>query len=218
MGRGIAGLVLIPLVVACAPSASPATPAAALDSPAAASSPASIAPSPSVARVSPSPSPSDTPVPIPALTETFRSPTMGYTVHYPAGWKVSEAKAPWRAGENDDWDQPNGDRIESTDAGFRGGSQPLAPGQTAQQWIDAYDAVPIQCGTRDKIPLGGSEALFTLNGCRGAGRLGGRVYDVVVVIGGRAYNFTMDGAVDHAFVLAMLDSIEFDPASADDRP
>lgn len=143
---------------------------------------------------------------------------MGYTVRYPKGWTVFTAKEPWLAGHDDRWDWPNGDRIESADAGFRGASQPLAPGQSAEAWVEAYMATqPTGCGVREEIPLAGTQATIVLNGCRGEGRLGGRVFDLVVVVGSRAYNFTMEGNVDHAFLLAMLATVEFDPSSATDR-
>jgi hypothetical protein len=48
------------------------------------------------------------------------------------------------------------------------------------------------------------------------GRLGGRVYDLAVVVGGRGYNFTMEGQVDHTFWLAMLATVTFIPQSATD--
>lgn len=142
---------------------------------------------------------------------------MGYTVHYPKGWTVYEATTPWHAGEDDNWDAPNGDRIESTDAGFRGGSQPLARGQSAQAWIDAYVATQVTwCGEREQIPLGGSEATIDLNGCAGMGRLGGLIFDLVVVVGDRAYNFTTEGNIDRDFLDVLLATIEFDPSSAVD--
>jgi len=142
---------------------------------------------------------------------------MGYTVRYPKGWNVYKATAPWRAGEDDNWDAPNGDRIESADAGFRGGSQPLAPGQAATDWIDTYVATQVTwCGKREQIELGGSEATIDLNGCAGMGRLGGHIFDLVVVVGDRAYNFTTEGNIDRDFLDALLATIEFDPSSAVD--
>lgn len=142
---------------------------------------------------------------------------MGYTVRYPEGWAVTPASQAWVAGEDDFWDMPNGDRIESADAGFRGGSQALRPGQTADEWMRTYlgDVDP-DCGGWEQIPLGGATATINLNGCHGLGRLGGRVYDVVVVVGERAYNFTMEGAVDRTYLDAFLGSITFDPSSAID--
>jgi hypothetical protein len=142
---------------------------------------------------------------------------MGYTVRYPKGWTVYPASMPWLPGETDFWDEANGDRAESRVAGFRGGSQPLLPGQTAEAWVRAYlGDQAADCGERERVPLGGSIATFNLNGCRGLGRLGGRVYDVVVVVGGRAYNFTFEGEMDRGFVDAMLATVTFDPSSARD--
>jgi hypothetical protein len=144
---------------------------------------------------------------------------MGCTVRYPKGWTVFKATDQWRAGEDDGWDAANGDRIESATAGFRGGSQPLQPGQTAKEWIDAYMATQVTwCGTREDFELAETTATLGLNGCGGMGRLGGSVYDVVLVTGGRAYDFTMEGAVDRAFLQAMLETVTFDPTSAVDRP
>jgi hypothetical protein len=143
---------------------------------------------------------------------------MGYTVRYPAGWKVIAATEPWLPGAPDNFDAANGDRIESTDAGFRGGSQPLAAGQTAAQWIDAYMATQeTTCGQfREQILLGKYRATIGLNGCRGLGWLGGTIFDLVVVVGRRAYNFTTEGAIDRAFLMALLATITFEPASARD--
>ena len=177
-------------------------------------SPAQIA-SPSPAGM-PSPTPAPSPVPIPPLTQTFRSPTMGYTVRYPAGWMVIPATKRWLSGAPDGFDAPNGDDIESTLAGFRGGSQPLAAGQTAAQWIHAYMATQDpNCGQfRQQIPLGRCRATLGLNGCPGEGRLGGTIFDLVVVVGRRAYNFTTEGEIDRAFLMALLATITFEPASA----
>ena len=65
------------------------------------------------------------------------------------------------------------------------------------------------------MPVGGETGVIDLNGCGGLGRLRGRVFDVVVVSGGRGYNFTMEGDVDHALLLAMLASVSLDPAGAE---
>ena len=50
-----------------------------------------------------------------------------------------------------------------------------------------------------------------LNGCAGQGRLGGKVFDLILVNGYRAYNFTMEGDVNRDFLLAMLATVKFDP-------
>jgi hypothetical protein len=222
LDRALVTAALTLLVGACGGGSIPASPtgslaAAASTSPSARATPSPSQPDPSPSPQAPSFAPSPSPPPVPPLTETFRSPTMGYTVRYPKGWTVYEATAPWQAGEDDGWDAPNGDRIESADAGFRGGSQPLAPGQSAADWIDAYVATQVTwCGTREQIQLGGSQATIDLNGCRGMGRLGGRIFDLVVVVGDRAYDFTTEGNIDRDFLDALLATIEFDPSSAVD--
>lgn len=58
--------------------------------------------------------------------------------------------------------------------------------------------------------------LIDLNGCDGLGRLGGKVFDVVIVAGGRGYNFTMEGDVTRSLLLAMLATVKFQPGRATD--
>ena len=151
----------------------------------------------------------------PDLTHTFTSPLMGYTVDYPDGWTPEVATELWVAGASNYWDDPVGDRIESVAAGFRGTSQALAEGQTADQWLEDYLAsAPTDCGEREQVVVDGQTATIDLNGCKGLGRLGGRVFDLVVIAGDRGYNFTMEGDVDHALLLAMLATVSLDPAGA----
>jgi len=64
------------------------------------------------------------------------------------------------------------------------------------------------------VPVGGQVGTIDLNDCDGFGRLGGRVFDLAVVAGGRGYNFTMEGTVDRAFDLAVLGTVTFSPKSA----
>jgi hypothetical protein len=202
---GVAGLSFLR-----APSAGPGAVLAPSASPTA-------APTATPVRITPKPTPEPTPVPVPSFDSTFASPLMGYSVRYPSGWTTTPATSPWTAGTGDGWDAPNGDQVEGAGTGFRGGSQPLAPGQTAQAWIDAYVATQVtDCGVREQIPLAGTQATIDLNGCPALGRLQGRIYDVVLVVGDRGYNFTMEGQVDRAYLLEMLSTIEFDPASAAD--
>jgi hypothetical protein len=154
------------------------------------------------------------PVPIPALSMTFTSPTMGYSVKYPAGWSITPATESWPYGKTSYWDTPDGDRLEGDNAGFRGTSQALAPGQSASQWIAEYITTSLPCGNQEQVAVGDQVGTIDLNDCPGAGRLGGRVFDIAVVVGGRGYNFTMEGRVDRAFFLAMLAAVAFSPQSA----
>src|SRR6476661_2778428 len=56
----------------------------------------------------------------PPLTKTFTSPLMGYTVDYPGGWTPTTATDLWLPSASNFWDDPVGDRLESSVAGFRG--------------------------------------------------------------------------------------------------
>jgi hypothetical protein len=140
---------------------------------------------------------------------------MGYSVEYPAGWTATPATALWVPDAPNYWDDPVGDRLESAKAGFRGTSQPLADGQSAEQWLHDYLALePTGCGERERVAVGDQTGTIGLNGCAGQGRLGGKVFDLVVVSGRRGYNFTMEGRVDHDFFLATLATVKFQPGSA----
>jgi hypothetical protein len=151
----------------------------------------------------------------PRLSAGFQSPLMGYTVDYPAGWTATPATHVWVPGASNFWDDPVGDRLESSAAGFRGTSQLLAKGESAANWVHNYLALePTGCGKREQVPVNGQVATIGLNGCAGQGRLGGKVFDLVVVSGNRGYNFTMEGNVDRDLLLAMLATVKLHPLSA----
>ena len=152
---------------------------------------------------------------LPPLTETFESPMMGYSVAYPAGWTPTPATELWIPTAGNYWDDPVGDRLEDGTAGFRGTSQPLAKGQSAKQWLKHYFGSAPACGDEgEKVPVGDAMGTIGLNGCDGLGRLGGKVFDLAVVSGGRGYNFTMEGEVTHELFLAMLATVDFEPKRA----
>jgi hypothetical protein len=71
--------------------------------------------------------------------------------------------------------------------------QPIASGDQTG-YVDV-DGVPAQGGTI--VP-------------------GGLLFDAVVVVDGRGYNFALDGNVDHDYFVAMLTTVIFDAASAVD--
>jgi hypothetical protein len=211
-GALIGLLLMVSVVVGCSAAASSA----------AATSTPSTLPDRTATPARPAPSIdqslSPTPLALPALTQVFRSPLMGYSVMYPAGWGPHPATAPWLVGAANYWDDPVGDRLESKSAGFRGTSQPLAKGQTAAAWLQVYLASGPSCGESGQVPIGGKLGTIDMNGCVGMGRLGGRVFDLALVVEGRGYNFTMEGDVDRAIFLAMLATVRFDPGSAKDKP
>jgi hypothetical protein len=155
---------------------------------------------------------------IASSTATFTSPLMGYTVTYPLEWVPTPATKPWTRDESNFWDDAVGDRMESPTAGFRGTSQPLARGQSPTAWLQEYLASAPACGDREEVAIGDQTGTIALNGCTGQGRMGGKVFDAIVVTGGRGYNFTMEGDVDHALFLAILKSVRFTPERAVDPP
>jgi hypothetical protein len=184
---------------------------------------ASVTPAtPSTPAVATSPSPTIAASPantaIASATATFTSPIMGYTVTYPLEWVPTPATRPWTREVSNFWDDPVGDRMESATAGFRGTSQPLAADQSPDQWLADYLASSPSCGEKERVPIGNQTGTIDLNGCAGQGRLGGKVFDAVVATGGRGYNFTMEGDVDHALFLAILRSVRFTPERAVDPP
>ena len=186
--------------------------------------------SPTIALTRPSPSPIPAPSATPSATPratmppldgTFTSPWYGYRVHYPSIWQVTPGKGPWPVGLN----LPHGDaRLDQlmqngpNSARFVGASVKLPPGMTldgfrafaspAGQTCEAVDALPSQ------VSVDGVEALVSLNGCLSASELHGLIWDVVLVSGGRGYDFTIDGHLTAAEALQLLDGVTLQPASA----
>jgi hypothetical protein len=58
------------------------------------------------------------------------------------------------------------------------------------------------------------EAVVSINGCNALAELGGYIYDVEVIAGGRGYTFTIDGHITTADALAWLATITLEPAGA----
>jgi hypothetical protein len=97
----------------------------------------------------------------------------------------------------------------------------LPPGETAEQWLATY-GVGACLGPRSTWPsvaIGTATGLIDADGCVAPGPpfgKGGRLFDAVVIVDGRAYNFAMDGELSHADFAALLATVTFDPASAVD--
>jgi hypothetical protein len=191
-----------------------------------------ISPSPSpTASAIPSASTSSTASPIPSassdaggpplLTTTFTSPRNGYSVQYPADWTAAPATAGWEAGAVNQWGSPALDELRGATARFVGSSQPLATGETADQWLAAYAASACMTprSSWPSVVIGASTGLIDADGCEAPdpplGK-GGPLFDAVVIVGGRAYNFTMDGELSHSDFVSFLAAVTLDPASAVD--
>jgi hypothetical protein len=183
------------------------------------------------------PSPAPFGLPLPNLDATFVSPAYGYQIRYPTAWTVTRGTPPWAVGTGLMPDNPTTDKILSPVGTQRvrlSGASLLLPSGTT---IDAFrrNAVPLASPFNPSpctpvAPLQGSvllnvqtssgaspqqvQAVVSINGCDALAELGGHVYDVEAIAGGRGYEFTIDGEITAADALAWLDTITLDPASA----
>jgi hypothetical protein len=161
--------------------------------------------------------------PSPALTQEFASPRNGYAVQYPVGWSATTATSTWLPNTHTLWGDPALDTLQSQSARFVAASQPLADGQTADAWYQAYctlgrlssEACAAVPGSWSTIEIGSLTGYATLDGERslpGSIVPGASVFDAVVVTDGRGYEFTLDGAVDRSLFERMLASVTFGDA------
>jgi hypothetical protein len=194
---------------------------------------------PSVGGPSPSPVPSTaaSEPPLPKLDATFVSPSYGYQIGYPTGWTVSNGIGPWPPGTERFPGDPVSDAIVTPSGTYRvrfsGASIALPAGMTMDQFrafasplSSPFNSDP--CSSVAPVPLPVTinaqmnpatspqpvEAVVSINGCDALAELGGYIYDVEVIAGGRGYTFTLDGHITTADVLAWLASIQLEPANA----
>jgi hypothetical protein len=189
-------------------------------------------PSPSAA-----PSPSPFGLPLPTLDATFTSPAYGYSIRYPSGWSVQPGTPPWDVGTGLMPDNLTSDRILSPVGPQRmriSAASLLLPRGTT---IEAFraDAAPLSSPFNSSpctpiAPLSGPvllnvqaspgatpqqvQAVVSVDGCGALAELGGHIYDVEVIAGGRGYEFALDGEITAADALAWLATITLEPASA----
>jgi hypothetical protein len=186
---------------------------------------------------SPLPSTSASAPPLPALDATFNSPTYGYQIRYPTGWTVTPAAAPWPLGTNYGPGDPVTDNIVTPSGAARArisaASLVLPGGLTmydfrsyASPYSSPFDGNP--CPPDAPLPgpvvldyeaspgatLKPVEAVVSINGCLALAELGGHVYDLQVIAGGRGYSFTLDGDLTPADALAWLATIRLEPTRA----
>lgn len=189
------------------------------------------------ASPSPVPSTSASALPLPALDAAFESPTYGYQIRYPTGWTVTSAATPWVLGTNygpgdavtDNIVTPSGldrMRISAASVALPGGITMYDFRSYASPYSSPFDGNP--CTPDAPLPgpvmldyqasPGASpqplEAVVSINGCHALAALGGHVYDLQIIAGGRGYSFTLDGQLTPADALAWLATIKLEPASA----
>ena len=160
-------------------------------------------------------------IPVPPLTLTFTSDRHGYAIRYPEGWDVTVAAKSWVPGTETLWGDPALDSIATSEARLSAASQPLAPGQTADEWLVAYcrssGTSGASCGP--PIAIGPATGYVDENGGSASGgtvATGGVIFDAAVVVDGRGYEFTLDGHVDRALFDALMASVTFDASAAVD--
>jgi hypothetical protein len=175
--------------------------------------------------------------PLPTLDATFVSPTYGYQVRYPTGWIVSTGIGPWPLDTARYPGNPVSDSIVTPPGPdqmrLTGASLALPAGMTMEQFrafaspfSRPFNSDPCPSAAPLPTPLtiaerpnpGSSprpvQAVVSINGCYAQAELGGYIYDVEVVAGGRGYTFTLDGHLTPADALAWLASITLEPATA----
>jgi hypothetical protein len=194
--------------------------------------------SPSPVTASPSPTASASSSPIPPSASpgssagasgspfplTFVSKRMGYSVGYPDRWSVHPATADWTDPGPISWGGGSNDDLHGSDARLSVASQPLKPGVSPASRLQALIAASPVCTAAFPAPatikVGDQTGTVAVNGCvnLGVGGMipGGRAYVVLLVTGGRAYDFILDGNVDAAYLQAIMATVKLDPASAVD--
>jgi hypothetical protein len=183
----------------------------------------------------PSPTPPASAPPLPSLDATFVSRSYGYQVRYPSGWTVGFGAAPWTVGRTISPGDPIADGIVTPTGLYRmrisAASLALPKGMT----IDTFRAfaspfsapfnndpcpplapLPVPLMLDDQASPGATphkvQAVVSINGCAALAELGGSIYDIEVIAGGRGYEFLLDGQMTVADALEWLATVELQPA------
>ena len=192
-----------------------------------------------VGRPSPSAIPSPTTPasapPLPTLDATFVSSSYGYQVGYPSGWTVTKGTGPWPRGTELFPGNPVSDGIVTPSGTDRmrlsAASIALPSGTTMEQFRAFANPLsspfnPDPCSPVAPLPVpleisyqansGASpqplQAVVSINGCDALAELGGYIYDIEVIAGGRGYDFILDGHLTPADALAWLATVDLQPA------
>jgi len=190
---------------------------------------------------SPIPSAAQSAPPLPTLDATFSSTSYGYSIRYPSGWTVRPGIGPWHNSTlsgpgdpiTDEIVMPSGiDRVRISIASlalaegltmydFRSFASPYSSpfdGNPCEPLAPITDPVMINVKPDPAASPGTSPqqvpAVVSINGCHALAELGGSIYDVEAIAGGRGYEFMIDGHISPADARAWLASVTLDPASA----
>ncbi len=162
--------------------------------------------------------------PPPTLGKDFTSKRYGYSLSHPSEFTVSQAgKAV--SGFVPDPTGPEVDAISSDSARLVVWSDALASGQTFDAWAKAYCAARRTEWTQPcdgapanwrEIPLASGTAYLMVDGDSAGTYLHdeSRLFVATATQGDRAYAITMDGDLDEDLFVAILASMQLDPASA----
>jgi hypothetical protein len=228
--RGAA--VVLVAVVAIGTVALLAGPRLGVGGPSPSSPPSSASPS-----ASSSPSPLASAPPLPALDSTFVSQSYGDQLRYPTGWSVTRGRGPWPFGRTLGPADPITDSIVTPASLHRMRMSSASIALPSGTTMDAFRAFaspyssPFQADactpaaplsgpvTIDYVPGPGKsaqkvEAVVSIDGCYALAELGGYVYDIEVIAGGRGYEFIFDGDLTPRDVLAWLATVKLEPTSA----
>jgi len=157
------------------------------------------------------------------LAAEFVSPWYGYRVRYPAGWRTGSGAGPWPLGllllpGDEHLDEIVGSTGQH-EARLVGASVALPALSTIEDFrifarSRGHEAcLPVYPSLTEPLMIDGAEALITLNGCESQYALGGRLYNVLVLSGGRGYQFTIDGYLTADDAIAWLHAITLEPSA-----
>lgn len=185
----------------------------------------------------PSPSAEPTAPPLPSLDATFTSSSYGYQIHYPTGWTVAHGRGAWPLNVTLGPGDPVMDgivasrpidrvRISAASIALPSGMSMEDFRAFASPYSAPFQNDPCPALAPLSLPLtlsyqasaGGSTqavpAVVSINGCNALAELGGHVYDIEAIAGGRGYEFIIDGHISTADAVAWLSTITLQPATA----
>lgn len=157
---------------------------------------------------------------LPALSGTFTSSFNGFSVSYPEGWTITKAKRSWPTGSaNVSPDDPSVDAFTGPNVAIYAVSQKIDPAVGPSRWLSQYmsdEALDFStrpdCAVVRTMPI-------VVDGSSGVMNYSCEVVliDAVVVAGGRAYVFSLQGdSPDKDWLVEVLDTVKLHPSAAVD--